>query len=505
MSKNVFAQFCCRRFETTKSSQHNIHTLVPDICNRMKNLSTIQILLFIIILPASIAFSGANPKRKSTRAAKQRKPPTQNTAGADCPTNFLQVLQTSCHTPRDLLKNVGQHLTTENDAEGKVASLVLVRLAKMLIVMDNARFVESTSNSNPEDCRILEKNDDADCRMLEKNEVAVVTAICKVLAQSIQLQGRHQKSKIGSSAVIHIDGGIEGVKATAILSRILQRSSNNDALSDATLQQMINSCNAYDLKVMESQHLSGLQWAFDCFKLQSDGIQLSDSTIQGAYTELHLPFRVRPGFLTKYASIGAAADSKSLELTLDNIRAQVDFSREEIKTSTDKVVTERRETAWQGEDNIPGFSYSGKVMDTRSFSPVVRQVRDVLHQEMGSYYDCCLLNLYPDGDSGMRYHSDPEQGELWGFDTSVVSVGATRRFAFRGISSNVVGEGGNGGKRKSSQPHNFVVMDGDVTHMFGDCQFQFQHSVKTAEEKGERASRSSLVLKQCLNPMPMQQ
>ena len=89
-----------------------------------------------------------------------------------------------------------------------------------------------------------------------------------------------------------------------------------------------------------------------------------------------------------------------------------------------------------------------------------------------------------------RYHIDPDQGLSWGFDTCVVSVGATRRFAFRNIP----------GKETDivSQPHNFVVMDGDVTHMFGNCQSQFQHAVKTSENKGEKASRSSLVFKQCL-------
>jgi hypothetical protein len=31
----------------------------------------------------------------------------------------------------------------------------------------------------------------------------------------------------------------------------------------------------------------------------------------------------------------------------------------------------------------------------------------------------------------MRYHSDPDQGTLWDCDTAVVSIGVTRRFAFR--------------------------------------------------------------------------
>ena len=104
-----------------------------------------------------------------------------------------------------------------------------------------------------------------------------------------------------------------------------------------------------------------------------------------------------------------------------------------------------------------------------------------------NYYDVCLVNLYPDGGSGMRYHIDPGQGVQWGFETAVVSIGATRRFAFRPI--NGVSDSGEG------KPHSFVLMNGDVTEMVRDCQDRFQHSVKTAEFKGETAPRISLVFK----------
>ena len=132
-------------------------------------------------------------------------------------------------------------------------------------------------------------------------------------------------------------------------------------------------------------------------------------------------------------------------------------------------------------------------MKTRPFSSLVRSVRDELRAKTGEDYDCCLLNLYPDGESGMRYHIDPDQGELWGYETAVVSVGAARRFAFRPIPGIDLDLEGNIGK-----VHNFVVMDGDVTEMFGLCQQKYQHTVKVAEGRGETASRSSLVYKKTL-------
>ena len=44
-------------------------------------------------------------------------------------------------------------------------------------------------------------------------------------------------------------------------------------------------------------------------------------------------------------------------------------------------------------------------------------------------------------------------------------------------------------------PHNFVVLNGDATEMFADCQ---SHTVKTAENRKELAPRSSLVYKWAL-------
>lgn len=379
--------------------------------------------------------------------------------------NFLQLLQSSCHTPRDLLKNVGQHLSTNNGyEEGRVASLVLIRLAKMMITIDNKQF---------------ESHAQVSCT-LSNEDVTVISHICQVLSTCIQ-QSDYNNEKI-------IDTAVDGIKAAAVLSRILSRSSViGNQMSDATIINIVNSCRSFDPQNLEPHHLSGLIWSFDCFEQQCVNINIPEAIISN-FHDLKLPFRVRPGFLANYTR--CVERSVQFELALENIIKQVDFCAEEIQTSSNQVVRERRQTAWQGEADVPGFAYSGKIMETKSFSPVVRTVRDILNEKMGSYYDCCLLNLYPDGDSGMRYHIDPEQGLLWGFDTCVVSVGATRRFAFRNIP----------GKETDiiSQPHNFVVMDGDVTHMFNNCQSKFQHAVKTSENKGEKASRSSLVFKQCL-------
>ena len=55
-----------------------------------------------------------------------------------------------------------------------------------------------------------------------------------------------------------------------------------------------------------------------------------------------------------------------------------------------------------------GLAYSGKIMQPQPFSPLIAEIRDRVHAATGIYFDCCLLNLYRDGECACAYHSDPD-------------------------------------------------------------------------------------------------
>jgi len=204
----------------------------------------------------------------------------------------------------------------------------------------------------------------------------------------------------------------------------------------------------------------------------------------------------------------AASAASAASAAVASLAAELPLRRDVVASGSASPsvseLVEDRDTCWFSDGGTP-FAYSGKVMaaDGR-LSGGVAAVRDAVHAALGHWYDSVLVNHYPDGGSGMRFHSDPGQGEAggWGFSTAVVSVGETRLFTFR----------------RTAQPQTrvtFAVRHGDVLHMFGACQEQWQHSVLRervgaagpgggggagggAAANGAGAARISLVFKRTL-------
>ena len=340
-------------------------------------------------------------------------------------------LQT-CFTPQQVIDQVGSRLEPSVDPGGNVASLILIRLSKQLIALDNEQAGNPPQN--------YFESQDANKNVLEQ-----------VISCLAEANG-------------NIDSLVEGTKACAVLLRLLAPEFSVDPIVD---RWRTSNCKLG--QSLDPHQLSGLKWAFDTFSFVKErnggGDGMFPQYLQEAYDALGLPFAILPGCF-----------SNETELSVENLASQVAFRVDDIRTTSNKVVKERRKTAWEGDESVGPFFYAAKSMPRLSWSPIVRDIRDKLLKRTEQYYDGCLLNLYPDGRSGMRYHIDPDQGTLWDFDTAVVSVGATRRFSFRSIPSEE-------NTQCQEKPHSFVVLHGDVAHMYGECQAKFQHSIKKADFK----------------------
>jgi len=445
-------------------------------------------------LLASVAVAFSETKAKAKHQRPSPRPRRQNSK----PAPSLQVKLQSCFTPDNILEDVALLLTPKVDSTGSLSSMTLVRLSKQLISLENKR----NNNHGHDDSSAEEKFS------IAKSDRGLLDAGLKNAVRCMSLSDWIESKN-------SLEAAVEGIKAASVISRLLPKCEDSDdggINQDLWWKPLLEKIEKEDQRlvpVIQPHQLSGLKWSIDCFRLSTEDADFSQQYLpkhlQQAYDDLDLPFAIRPGFLRKISARNAKSSPRDREdendFSVATFVDQVDFRVETIQTTSKRAVAERRQTAWQGDDHVAPFEYSGKSMQRMPWSPIVAAVRDCLFVETSHYYDGCLLNLYPDGGSGMRYHIDPDQGVRWGFETVVVSIGATRRFAFRSIVDNGGEKGRSVGSTKGaidSKPHMFVLMEGDVTEMIRDCQERFQHTVKTAESKGETAPRVSLVFKKTL-------
>lgn len=194
--------------------------------------------------------------------------------------------------------------------------------------------------------------------------------------------------------------------------------------------------------------------------------------VQHLEAAMGVPFSVVPRFLP--------------QINLQDFMSEVELRRDTIYLDDGKrAVEESRLTGWQSDIGAT-FRYSGKEMQPQpgGLSHNVRKVRDALYRLTGVQYDSVLINYYADGKCGMRYHVDPLYGR-WTPDTAVVSLGDTRTFIFRAIEDHDV-------------RWSYRVRNGDVVHMYGDCQDRLQHCVRVERAAEDAGPRMSLVFKERL-------
>jgi alkylated DNA repair dioxygenase AlkB len=210
-----------------------------------------------------------------------------------------------------------------------------------------------------------------------------------------------------------------------------------------------------------------------------------------------LPFKILPNLVPSIESSSTGRDEEKVKsedddsgaFTVEALAKEVPFKAEKLVTRDGKRVDERRETCWMAEDGIGGLAYSGKVMSPTPFTPTIAKLRNLIEAETGEFFDCALLNLYPEGSVACKYHRDPDLGLLWATDSVIVSVGETRRFAFRELG------------KKEDEAHWFRLRSGDCVWMFGNCNDDWEHCVMRAEgEVGENdGARASVVFKRALS------
>jgi len=127
-----------------------------------------------------------------------------------------------------------------------------------------------------------------------------------------------------------------------------------------------------------------------------------------------------------------------------------------------KRIVTRRQYAWFA-DHPYEYSYSGVARRAEPWTELVGDLRSQVEAVTGKRYNSCLLNLYPDGDSGMAWHRDDERDLAPAGSIASLSFGASRKFAMK--------------HRVSGEKVDFMLHSGDLLEMCGVTQDYWRHSV----------------------------
>jgi len=135
---------------------------------------------------------------------------------------------------------------------------------------------------------------------------------------------------------------------------------------------------------------------------------------------------------------------------------------------------ELRATTWMSDNLNTTLEYSNKVMKPINLTPTILKIRETLYDKFNIYFDSVLVNYYPNGNVGMRYHSDPIEHK-WDTNFIIMSFGGSRKLIFREI-------------KDINTKYSFDMNNGDCIHMFNDCQDLYQHSVRKQKNSLPRIS-----------------
>lgn len=155
------------------------------------------------------------------------------------------------------------------------------------------------------------------------------------------------------------------------------------------------------------------------------------------------------------------------------LEEQLDWQREKIKLFG-KEYWQPRLLAWYA-DAEASYRYSGIVHEPLPWQPALLELKKRIELASASTYNSVLANLYRDGQDSMGWHSDdePELGQAP--IIASLSLGSSRRFAFRPR------------KGFTGQRQRFDLGHGSLLIMRGQTQARWQHQIaKTKKQVGPR-------------------
>ena len=120
-----------------------------------------------------------------------------------------------------------------------------------------------------------------------------------------------------------------------------------------------------------------------------------------------------------------------------------------------------RQAAWFGPTDYCYSSYTHP--KNNKWPSILEQLRLQLCNDFNLDFTSCLVNFYPDGMSGVGWHSDDEKIIVPESPIASLSLGCSRQFQVRSISTGAT--------------YSYNLSDGMLMIMQGEFQKEFMHRV----------------------------
>ncbi len=107
----------------------------------------------------------------------------------------------------------------------------------------------------------------------------------------------------------------------------------------------------------------------------------------------------------------------------------VPWRHDEVVICGKHIVTARK-VSWYGDSQF-SYTYSGITRHALPWNEELMELKTLVEQRCGAYFNSCLLNLYQNGNEGMTWHSDDEKSLEPHAAIASLSLGAERKFCFK--------------------------------------------------------------------------
>lgn len=122
-------------------------------------------------------------------------------------------------------------------------------------------------------------------------------------------------------------------------------------------------------------------------------------------------------------------NEQTCSILFETLRSSLDWHVDQLRMFG-QLITTKREVAWVGDQGC-SYTYSGVKKEPQAWTPELLSIKNTVEQIAGWTFNACLLNLYHDGNQGMGWHSDDEKELQCKAPIASVSLGGTRKFAFK--------------------------------------------------------------------------